>query len=561
MRQLTIIALLLLLTVSGTVATPIGSASVPVGDPVYSFLERCEARGIIPLWSTTAQPLSRLKISSLLMQAVAFYPKIYDRRLRTDLDYYIREFAWDISRLSQSDDQPRRTARSVQYSPSDALQNPHWHLVQYRSDDFHFVLDPLIWARYDIGKDQKIFRRATGLQFRGDFNGWLGYYFRFIDHTERGNGPYTDRSQLLHDRYGYVGPLQGNDETYYDLTEAYLHIGWKKVDLMFGKDRVAWGPSRNGGLLLSGYSPSFNQLRLTARLTKKVRFNYVVGRLNTGMPGDTLYHTDRGWIRTELTPKWLAAHRLEYSPWKSVVFGISEAIIWGERGLDPAYLNPIYFFYSAEHDGGDQDNILMSGDVLIRIARGGILYGELLIDDVKTSTLGEGDPGNRLGVTAGGWLTHIGINGLETGIEYTRLEPFVYSHFFPVNRYSTWTSSLGSELSPNSDRLRLRLCYRPELNHPAFKRTEFNGRIDWNRHGSVGGDISETIPPLMTQKVHFLDGDRIEWTSVAVSVRFEPIPGLFLETGWINNDQPSVTDHPALLSNIVYLTAGYRYSD
>ena len=530
-----------------------GSASVPVGDPVYILLDNLSARGIIPVNASSMQPLSRIEVGRMLVTASSRKNEIDDRIIRRDLDYFMHEFAWDIDRIKETEslfDTVRRVLKSALFDVDADKSDIHWHLAAYRGDDFHFIFDPLIWAEYNTSdSDSDVMRRATGIQFRGDFNGWLGYYFRFIDHVERGNGPYSSRDRLMNDRYGYVGPLNGLDETYYDLTEVYLNSSWKGIELTFGKDRAAWGASGDGGLLLSGVAPSFNQLRLSARLTKQLKFTYLVGQLRPSddVPGDTLYITDRGWTRKSLTPKWLAAHRLEYSPWEPLAIGISEAIIWGERGLDMAYLNPLYFLYSAEHDGGDQDNVLMAGDIRLRIAKHALVYGELLIDDIKTSTIGEGDAGNKIGLTFGGRLFRTGFDGLEIGAEYTRLEPYLYSHFYPINRYTTWTLSIGSDLSPNSDRIRWMVRYRP------IRQIELKIKIDQNRHGTVGGDRSQTVQRGQLNTTQFLGGERTDWTAYDVRIRTELKSGLNLEIGMIKDDLYSIRP------DRIFVSIGYRY--
>ena len=539
-----------LILFTGTVASGFesGSAAVPVGDPVYRFLDHCVARGILPIWSTGVRPVSRLEVGRMLLQVATRFPALDDRVLGADLDYYLREFTWDIERLEPQTGTPERVARSIHYNPGAALKTPHRHLSVLRTDNFSFIFDPIGWARVDASEKKTIFRRATGIQFRGNFSRRLGYYFRFVDHVERGNEPYSNRDKLLDDRYGYVGPLQDGNQTYYDLTEAYINVGWRWFEVTFGKDRALWGSGCDDNLLLSGWGPSFDHLRIIVEPVRRIRFTYLVGRLQaTGVPVDTMYRTDKGWVRIEPAPKWLAAHRLEYSPWEPVVFGVSEAIVWGERGLDPAYLNPINFYYSAEHNGNDQDNVLMSGDFRVRIARRGMVYGELLIDDMQLTALGKGDPSNKLGVLLGGWLADTGIDGLECGLEYTRLQPFIYSHFYPVNRYSNWTSSLGSELSPNSDRVRWRVSYRPR------RSLELGVTVDHTRHGSVGGELNETIPPGSNTKIQFLDGESAEWNTVGTSLKWEPKTGFILQTGWLNGDNTT------FLPDRYYFSVGYRY--
>ncbi len=543
----TILFLALLCAESVVFAEVKGSVYVPVDDPIYDFLEICIVKDMLPVWSINVRPVSRQRIGEILQLVKKQYSPLDNAILEAELNYYLREFGHDIAVGVDTSASNVRILRSIRYQPERTQNEPHWHAAVVEKDRFSLIFDPLIWFSCDGDEEKSIFRRATGIQFRGAYKS-IGYYFKFVDHVERGNGPYLSRDDLLEDRFGYVGPLQGSNETYYDMTEAYLAADISGIDIVFGKERVAWGPARGSGLLLSGLSPSFNQLRVHTELFNKVRFGYILGCLHAwNAPVDTLYQIDRGWTRISRPHKWIAAHRVEYTPLRWMSLAVNESIIWGDRGLDWSYVNPINFYFSAEHDGDDQDNVLMSGDFTVRVAHLGLVYGELLIDDMKLSALGEGDPSNKFGVVIGGRFLDTGVDGLTTGVEYARLDPYVYTHFYPVNRYSTWTSSLGSGLTGNSDRLRWWVDYK-------FRRNlGFRLDLDHNRRGEVGSDPYDSIERNYTGTIDFLDGNPESWVSAAGLVKWEPLTGVVIEAGWINGDKRS------FLANRFFLEAGYRY--
>jgi hypothetical protein len=543
---------LFLLAIPGfSSADETASAYVPIEDAVYDFLDNCSARGLLPVGELSSRPLSRAAIGRMLMQLTVDYRKIDDSILQADLNYYLSEFALDINSSRDTPEENSRTLRQVGYNPDKFLNQQHWHVSTIKTDNSSFVFDPLIRFRVDVSDDKNILRRATGIQFRGDFKRKLGFYFRFLDHVERGNGRYLrgDRSSLIEDRWGYVEPQKPEGkEIYYDMTEAYVTTRISGIDFLFGKDRLSWGPAKESGLLLSGLSPSFNQLRTSVKLWDKIRFIHTVGTLHpTGLPVDTLYVTENGWTRTSYSWKWLAAHRIEYNPWEFLTVAVNEAVIWGERGLDISYLNPINFYYSAEHNGGDNDNVLMSGDFCLRFGKLGLIYGELLIDDMKTSSLGKGDPGNKFGYLLGFAVYNMGFDGVKAGVEYTRLDPYLYTHFFPINRYSTWTSSLGSNIGSNSDRLRGWLSYRPMRN------LEFLIKTDYNRSGSVGSDPNTSVSRVNPGSAYFLEGSTDEWIATEASVYYEVLTGVYINAGWVNGDKRTA------IPNRFYLGTGYRY--
>jgi len=526
------------------------SSFVPVDDEVYSFLANCASRDLIPIATTTLKPLSRIEISRYLLEISRKVRELDDDILIAELNYSLREFASEVERILNNKSDDKNFEFEEETGLFSAIKSPHWHLSSLQTDHFSFIFDPLISARWDITEEKTIFRRATGIQFRGHVQDRIGYAFRFVDHVEQGNSPYRSRSDLLEDRWGYVGPLLGGSETYYDLTEAYLSFNTRFAGITFGKDHLVWGPGEEH-LLLGGSAPSINHLRFRFEIGDNIRFLYAVGKLKPWQtPDDTLYVTDQGWTRLVPAEKWLVAHRLEYFYRNLLVIGVGEALIWGERGLDFAYLNPLNFLFSAEHDGGDVDNVLLTGDVEVRLGNWGLVYCSLLIDDMKTSTLGEGDPGNKLGYTAGLSVFNTGISGFQTSFEYVRLDPFVYSHFYPVNRYTTWTSSLGSSLKPNSDRIRWRFSYKPKRN------LALKIRVDSNRHGTVGGEIFQTIPRDPKEwkgTAYFLDGDRKSWVEVETSLTYEVFPGLVIESGKIDGFSS------AALPDRYFLGFNYRF--
>ena len=497
-----------------------GAPALPLDDRAYRTVLRLVSRGELPLLKLGNRPLAlTAELEMALNEASPVEPGL--------LKYIPR---WMSGKNLLSSERG-------------------WHLYSYQlADGSYFDFDPRFSVRFDNGDGRTIMRRGSGIQFRGRFKELFGYSFRFEDRTERGGGPYTSRSQLLEDHYGYVGPFRGGDEVYYDATEAYLNWANNWIDLTFGKDHIAWGPGRGTNLLFSGNSPSFTQFRARLQLTSSTQFTYLLGQLqpSTDILSDSLYRTGQGWTRYTLEPKWVVAHRLEYAVTKNCVIAINEAVIWGERGLDPSYLNPLGFFYSAQHDGGDRDNILMAGDFVYRFASSRLFYGEVLIDDLKTSQIGKGDVGNRIGWLCGVYSSDLGLGTLEGGIEYTRLEPFVYSHFFPINRFSTWNSSLGADIHPNSDQWEGTLGFRPLSN------LNIQAEANLNQHGSVGGEIGEAIPPNSSEPVYFLDEIRERWWGWGVEAEWEPLPGGVLSLGTIRGAKQSA------IADRWYISVGYR---
>ena len=135
------------------------------------------------------------------------------------------------------------------------------------------------------------------------------------------------------------------------------------------------------------------------------------------------------------------------------------------RGIETAYLNPLIPYVFAEHSLGDRDNVTMGLDLEVMKIRNIKLYGELFLDDLFAPwELFSDYWGNKVAFTLGGfWVNPIGLRDTEFRLEYTRLEPFVYTHHDTVNIFEHYNFCLGHFLQPNSDGLFLRMGHRFSL--------------------------------------------------------------------------------------------------
>jgi hypothetical protein len=238
---------------------------------------------------------------------------------------------------------------------------------------------------------------------------------------------------------------------YYDRAEAHLSLRYPHVELQLGRQPVDWGPGRHGNLTLSDHPPAYDFITLRARLGR-LKFVHLHGFLLSDVVHT--YQTGDGFIRKEYAEKYVAAHRLEYRPFWRLTVGLTESIIYGERDLDPAYLNPLLLFWSAQHSSHDRDNETMSADVEIIPFKGIRCYGAVLIDEIYLKEIFADDARNKVALQAGLHLVDpFGCNDTDLRLEYARVQPCVYSHKFPVNTYRHDGWPLGHWLEENGDDL------------------------------------------------------------------------------------------------------------
>lgn len=492
---------------------------VPVKHQVYAFLDRMETRGLTVYHGGT-KPLSRGEIRELLAGL-----KTVESRLpgseRGNWARYMNEFdAEENSRANSSLSRLRKTVW-----PASPFYRDGFNLYSFTSAGVYGAVNPVLYFDFLTDSTENLISRMTnGLNFIAGFGDNIGVCFDFRDNLEKGRGPYNggDRDKLYSDHAAYV-TLQGGNAAYYDLTRAVMSARFGKLRLNFGRGDNLWGSSESGGLLLSDNPPPCDYLSMRYDAGKFLRFSYVSGWLHAYpeiyQSADT---TSAGRIRKISAAKHFSAHRLEIYPSDWVEIGIMEAVVYGERGLEPSYLNPFNLYFSAEHNLGDMDNVAWGADLKIRPAAGVSLYGELFIDDMKTGELGTDFIGNKFAYLGGVKLAGPGpMNDFDFNLEYSRLDPFVYTHFFDINVYKNWNSSLGYFLPPNSDRWYLGLEWRPLCTFNAGISAEFIRHGDNTAEINAGGDPD--VPPNSNQgTVQFLSGERNDVSIYQLSAGWEP---------------------------------------
>ena len=513
---------------------------VPAEHPVYAYLERLEVRGFI-FFRANVRPLTRGEIISYLNEAAdknSDNPERYrlSRREKEELLRYREEFCLNPDRDYESE-----TSRWSRFRNGTILRNlpfyrDGYNLFTVQGGGFYLALNPVLyWDVLTDSTGEVITRRTSGFHLIAGLHDNLACYFDFRDTQERGRGPYEkgERSKLYSDNAAYVS-MDGGDVCYYDITQAVVAVGVGNLLIDFGRGSGRWGAGRSGNLLLSDNPPPFDFLSARYDISSFLRFAYLAGVLH---PYPEIYQeidsTSLGHIRKIVERKYISAHRLEVYPLKGVEIGITESVIYGQRGLEPAYLNPINLYFSAEHNLGDMDNIAWSGDIEVNLIEGVSLYGELFIDDMRTGKLGTNWIGNKFGWLTGLFLVNpFQLNDIDFTCEYARLDPFVYTHIFPINTYKNWNSSLGHFLPPNSDRLFVKAGWRPFYSWSGSVSAAFV------RHGenilsstdtvNVGGDIN--LPYNQGQEsVPFLDGRRMNISIWEAVLKWEPLEYYFME--------------------------------
>jgi hypothetical protein len=199
---------------------------------------------------------------------------------------------------------------------------------------------------------------------------------------------------------------------------------------------------------------------------------------------------------------------------------LGESVVYSDRGPLLIYLIPIMFFKAGEHYNGDKDNTQIFGSADISLFKGYDFYFTLFIDDLNTDNLFNSDKSHRqLGVTVGLRTFDQLVDNLELIAEYTRVNPWVYEHYFGTTDYKNNDYVLGDWIGQNADDLYFDVSYRP------IRQLQFGAFSEVYRKGGME-DISNMIGP---GEPWFLYGPLHEERSFGLYGKYQPLRDLFVD--------------------------------
>ncbi|MCD6169180.1 MAG: hypothetical protein J7J76_01320, partial [Candidatus Latescibacteria bacterium] len=182
---------------------------------------------------------------------------------------------------------------------------------------------------------------------------------------------------------------------------------------------------------------------------------------------------------------------------------------------------------------GDPDNLQISADIDLNLIKQLKLYACLFIDEIYVSKIFTTEHHNWVGLQCGlFWVDP--LDNLDFRAEYTRVNPCVYSHKFPINNFESYGYLLGHQIGQNADQLYLEANYR--YIRPLLL------TLSWqqDRKGRVPSAYEQYHSPSQ----RFLSGRVKRQQSWALGVSYEPMRTLFLNIGcrFISNPKGEQTE-------------------
>jgi capsule assembly protein Wzi len=501
---------------------------VPVSNYVYQYLDRMERLGIISAYSRAVLPLERKEVTTLI-------DNIYAKREElSSSDAAMAGRFYDEFVREARGEQSSSILLSGDESIGSALQSDNekflykWESIDRGTRLFAELLVSAEYRALFSERTTNVSLGNVGGRFRGTIAGILGFGL-----TSTNGSSFGDKGFALRDRRLKQNPNFTDYSTdFFDFTEAYISGSWEWGSLSLGKEQTLFGTSPYNPTIVSDNAPTFDALK----------FNIAIGAFRFAFMHGFLLST-RSLTLDEQKPffdaKYIAVHRAEVRLLDELRLGVFEAVVYSERELDPAYVNPFNFYKSAEHASGDRDNPMLGFDLQAHPLRGLEVFGSWTIDDVDFTQWGNDWWGNKF-IWQGGIIASALIPNSDIGLEYTRVEPYIYTHFFENNTYTHDGYVIGAEIPPNSDQVYV------SFTHWLSSRIHIGANYRFRRHGENVSDSEGNIienngaDPAFTrvrerdsEYAAFLEGPRLEQHLAGLRVRYEPLRNYVLELHYL----------------------------
>ena len=544
--------------------------TVPAHHPVYPFLKRMEVKGILTNYHDGVLPLSRREVGEYL----ALLAENQDELTRTDVAYLgelLSEFQLELIGSTEGFNRVILPQEGSFWSALGEEFSDREKFLFFHSDStirvFANVLVDLDVRRGRsdlIGKTHAEYFQFGG-RIRGTLWGKLGFSAQITNAQFWGSRELLERDPYISQSHA-LGVVNAQN---FDFAESYLRFdaGW--VSAQLGRERVLWGSGVDERMTLGDRVRLFDFIRADAG-SDWFRYTFMHAWL-LGLP-DTITFTlpfdpDYEFLEQANADKYFAAHRVSFSIGGAVDLGAQEMVIYSNRSPDLAYLNPLAFIESFQRSRGERDNVFWAFDAQLHVIPNVELQGTILYDDLNVPDLFSDLWTDRYAWQAG--LTYADpftIPDLSLAAEYTRVEPYVFSHGRSrEGSYTSLTTLLGPRIGPNADSWFLRADYR------AGRNLWFSADVTLQRMGenvvdstgvllrNVGGDEFQPHRDTDPLTKEFLDGIRVDRRRIRLAATWEVVNQIWLEAWYIHHEEKNLEAGSTVQESVYALHAKLEF--
>lgn len=287
-------------------------------------------------------------------------------------------------------------------------------------------------------------------------------------------------------RYDYqndtsnIGPIN-----IFTSSSSMVAYGTSDIYIQAGMSRSSFGDFYNDGILLNSKAHQSGNISFTIN---KEKLSFSLGMLMlsaTDVKGNN--HNPQ---------KYLYFHSLRYTPFPSLDLTFYESAMTGPR-FDFTYLLPASLYMPIQQlIGFDKENLMMGIQVSYVLRDSLRFIGDICVDDLNFNSLARLNFDTRIK-----FASQMGIQYAPSGnnmlkmlyLDYTIVAPYMYTHSeyngnvisYGLNyqNHTTNGEALGSQLLPNSDKIKLGFKLEP------FENLKLSMMASIIRHSNINEDL------------------------------------------------------------------------
>ncbi len=500
--------------------------NVQLHHSVYTFLKEMKVKGIISFIREDDPVISRFEVKDLLEKIAAQVSELSNTEKKL-LQKYRLEFSDSIKpdtatqlfnpqhNLFSDLDQMFTDKVKYLFAYQEAYNNIYMEWLGHFYHAQKFLPENNVNSNlYDIG-----------FRIRGTVFNHLGYNLTVFKGGVSGNKSIAEviEPRLL-TSFKWIEDSEniGN----YDFNYGYLKYHTSPMQnmhiaLQLGREDITLGLGYGSKLILSGDNPTMDFLK----------FNFDYGMITFS----SLHASTTGYFSfnvDERYTKYFAYNHLKLKFDNLFDIGIGETMVYSGRGIELGYLTPLAFYKFIEMGLQDRDNGNLYFDLQTKFVKNLELQATFLLDENILSNLGDLEKfTNKTAYQLGAfWYQPFSVADLSLILEYTKIRPYVYTHYNIKNNYTAFGANLGHRIGPNADELMLKSAYNFNewLRMSAEYRYSREGNNIYTDDGTliknVGGDIALTHGyENFDKKAYFLDGERVNTDFFSLGFIIEPL--------------------------------------
>ncbi len=211
---------------------------------------------------------------------------------------------------------------------------------------------------------------------------------------------------------------------------AYFALALGRFDALLGRQRLNWGPSPRGSLLLDAYSLPYDMIKYGFEL-KPFRLSGFASRI------DDYFDPQTG----KWNNRYLSGHRFLFRPGKGWEMAATEIVLYGgpDRLPELYYNIPVLLNYWEGQNRKVDDNIMWALDISWIKSKVGHFYLQFVSDDF----IYKGNGPQKFAIQLGTFLSPVRFDGWSALLEINFVDTYTYGQRQRRNAYLNWGTPIG----------------------------------------------------------------------------------------------------------------------